>query len=167
VTTGEQLEAVLEANRAFVDTFDGGTLGSPPARRLLVLTCIDARLDPARFLGLEIGDAHVLRNAGGRVTDDVVRSAVISSWLKGTREFLVINHTDCGMTAFTNGVLRGIVGDATGVDVSHEDYLPFSDVEQAVREDVARLRAVKALPEDVWVTGLIYDVRTGVLSQVG
>jgi carbonic anhydrase len=163
---GDELATVLEANRAYADTFAFGALEIPPARPLLVLTCIDARLDPAAFLGLRVGDAHVLRNAGGRVTDDVVRSAVISSWLLGTREFLVIHHTDCGMTKFTNDVLHGMVRDATGVDVSDEDFLPFSDVEQSVREDVARLGDVKAFPDDVRVTGLVYDVRTGALSEI-
>jgi carbonic anhydrase len=162
----DELATVLEANRAYADTFALGALEIPPARPLLVLTCIDARLDPAAFLGLGIGDAHVLRNAGGRVTDDVVRSAVISSWLLGTREFLVIHHTDCGMTKFTNDVLHGMVRDAIGVDVSDEDFLPFSDVEQSVREDVARLGDVKAFPDDVRVTGLVYDVRTGALSEI-
>ena len=157
---------VLEANRAYADAFDRGDLEIPPARPLLVLTCIDARLDPAAFLGLAIGDGHVLRNAGGRVTDDVVRSAAISSWLLGTREFLVIHHTDCGMAKFTNEALHGMIRDATGVDVSDEDFLPFSDVEESVRDDVARLRDVKTLPEDVRVTGFVYDVRTGEISEV-
>jgi carbonic anhydrase len=163
---GDHVTTVLEANRAYVDAFDRGALEIAPARPLLVLTCIDARLDPGAFLGLEIGDAHVLRNAGGRVTGDVVRSAVISSWLLGTREFLVIHHTDCGMTKFTNDVLQGMIRDATGVDVSDEDFLPFSDVEQSVRDDVARLRDTKTFPEDVRVTGFVYDVRTGGITEV-
>src|SRR5918996_3272136 len=134
--------ALLEANRSFAESFDKGDLQIPPSRGVLVLTCIDARIDPARALGLEIGDAHVLRNAGGRATDDTIRSATISSWLLGTREFLVIHHTDCGMTKFTDDVLHGMIRDATGVDVS-DDYLAFSDVEQSVRDDVALLRDVK------------------------
>ena len=160
-----ELERILETNRAFTSSFDLGALEIPPARLLLVLTCLDARLDPARMLGLEIGDAHVLRNAGGRVTDDVVRSAVVSSWLLGTREFLVIHHTDCGMTKFTDDVLHGMIQDATGIDVSDEEYLSFSDVDESVREDVARLRDLKTLPEGVTVAGLVYDVRTGALRE--
>ena len=163
---GDHVTTVLEANRAYVDAFDRGELEIAPARPLLVLTCIDARLDPAAFLGLELGDGHVLRNAGGRVTDDVVRSAAISSWLLGTREFLVIHHTDCGMAKFTNEALQGMIRDATGVDVTDEDFLPFTDVEESVRDDVARLRDVKTLPEDVRVTGFVYDVRTGEISEV-
>lgn len=160
-----ELEGILDANREFTSSFDGGELKIPPARRVLVLTCIDARLDPATFLGLEIGDAHVLRNAGGRVTDDVIRSALISSWLLGTREFLVIHHTDCGMTKFTDDVLHDMIRDATGVDVSDQDYLSFSDVEDSVREDVSRLQDVKTFPEGVTVAGLFYDVRTGQLRE--
>jgi carbonic anhydrase len=163
---GTELAAVLEANRAYAETFEHGALEIPPARPLLVVTCIDARMDPARALGLDVGDAHVIRNAGGRVTDDVVRSAVISSWLLGTREFLVIHHTDCGMTKFTNDVLQGMVRDATGIDVSDVDFLPFSDIEQSVRDDVARLRDVKTLPEGVRVDGLVYDVAWGALTEV-
>ncbi len=161
-----QLPAILEANRTFAASFDEGTLEIPPARAVLVLTCIDARLDPARMLGLEVGDAHVLRNAGGRVTDDVIRSAVISSWLLGTREFLVIHHTNCGMTLFTDDVLHGMIRDATGIDVGDDEYLSFSDVDESVREDVARLRDVKTLPEGVTVAGLVYDVGTGELREV-
>jgi carbonic anhydrase len=164
--TESQLPAILEANRAFAASFDKGDLEIPPARPVLVLTCIDARLDPATMLGLEIGDAHVLRNAGGRVTGDAIRSATISSWLLGTREFLVIHHTDCGMTKFTDDVLHGMIQDATGIDVSDEEYLPFSDMDESVREDVARLRDLKTLPEGVTVAGLVYDVRTGELREV-
>ena len=161
-----ELERILEANRVFAASFDKSALEIPPARPLLVLTCIDARLDPAKMLGLEIGDAHVLRNAGGRVTDDAIRSATISSWLLGTREFMVIHHTDCGMTKFTDDVLHEKIREATGADVSGDEYLSFTDADQSVREDVARLRDVKTLPEGVRVAGLVYDVRTGELREV-
>ena len=162
-----ELPGILEANRAFADAFDKGSLEIPPAKPVLAITCIDARLDPERMLGFEIGDAHVIRNAGGRVTDDAIRSALVSSWLLGTREFLVIHHTDCGMTKFTDDVLHGMIRDATGIDVSDDEYLAFSDVEQSVRDDVARLRDVKTFPEGVTVTGLVYDVRTGALTELG
>ena len=160
------LGELLKANEAFAASFDEGNLEIAPARPVLVLTCIDARVDPAQMLGLGLGDAHVLRNAGGRATDDAIRSATISSWLLGTREFLVIHHTDCGMTKFTDDVLHGMIRDATGVDVSDDDYLAFSDVEQSVRDDVALLRDVETLPEGVTVAGLVYDVRTGELREV-
>jgi carbonic anhydrase len=161
-----ELPALLEANEAFVATFDKGTLEIPPARGVLVLTCIDARIDPAKALGLEIGDAHVLRNAGGRASDDAIRSATISSWLLGTREFVVVHHTDCGMAMFTDDVVHEQIREATGADVSGDEYLTFSDVDQSVRDDVARLRDLKTLPEGVTVAGYVYDVRTGRLREV-
>ena len=118
------------------------------------------------MLGLDIGDAHVVRNAGGRATDDAVRSALISSWLLGTREFLVIHHTDCGMTKFTDDVLHDKIREATGVDVSHEEYLSFTDPEESLADDVARFRDLKTLPEGVTVSGYLYDVGNGTLHEV-
>jgi carbonic anhydrase len=119
------------------------------------------------MLGLEIGDAHVIRNAGGRATDDAVRSLMISSWLLGTRDVLVIHHTDCGMTKFTDDVLVTMIKDQTGEDVSDRAFLSFSDVEASLREDVDAIRAVtKALPDGVSVSGHVYDVRTGEVSEV-
>lgn len=162
-----ELERILEANRAFAEGFDGSALGAKPGRPVLVLTCIDARMDPAAMLGFELGDANVIRNAGGRITQDAIRSALVSSWLLGTREFLVIHHTECGMTRFTDDVLHGLIRDATGIDVSGEEYLTFSDVERTAREDVAKLRAVETFPEGVNVTGFVYDVRTGALTELG
>src|SRR5579884_1256910 len=101
-----QLDALLEANREYAQHFTQGDLPGPPARRLAVLTCMDARLDPQAFLGLALGDAHVIRNAGGRASDDAIRSLVISSHLLGTREYIVIHHTDCGMLTFSNEDLQ-------------------------------------------------------------
>ena len=161
-----EVAKLLEANKAFARSFDHGDLEVPPSRGVVVLTCIDARLDPARMLGLELGEAHFLRNAGGRVTDDTIRSATISSWLLGTREFLVIHHTDCGMTKFTDDALHEKIREATGADVSGDEYLSFTDVDESVRDDVARLRNVKTLPDGVTVSGYVYDVRTGVLREV-
>lgn len=161
-----ELAAFLKANESFAASFDKGDLEIVPAKPLLVLTCIDARLDPARMLGLDIGDAHVVRNAGGRATDDAIRSATISSWLLGTREFFVIHHTNCGMALFTDDVLHQKIREATGVDVSDQEYLAFSDPEESLRDDVARLRDLKTLPEGVTVSGLLYDVRTGELREV-
>jgi carbonic anhydrase len=161
-----EVPKLLEGNAAFAEAFDQGDLEISPARGVVVLTCIDARLDPARMLGLELGEAHFLRNAGGRVTDDTIRSATISSWLLGTREFLVIHHTDCGMTTFTDDVLHEKIREATGADVSGDEYLSFTDVDESVRDDVARLRNVKTLPDGVTVSGYVYDVRTGELREV-
>jgi carbonic anhydrase len=160
-----EVERINEANAAFAAGFDEGELEVPPARPLAVLTCIDARLDPATFLGLEIGDAHVLRNAGGRATDDAIRSLLISSWLLGTREFAVIHHTDCGMTKFTDPVLRDMIRDQAGVEVDLE-FLSFPDPEASTREDVDTIRGTKGFPDGVTVSGHVYDVRTGKLRPV-
>src|ERR687885_1546537 len=114
---------VLQANQEFAESFDRGDLPMPPARKLAVVTCMDARLHPEKFLGLNIGDAHVIRNAGGRVSDDALRSLIISSHLLGTNEYIVIHHTDCGMLTFTNDDLRGKLAQETGEDASHIDFL--------------------------------------------
>jgi len=127
---------------------------------------MDARIDPAAALGLQEGDAHVIRNAGGRASDDAIRSLAISQQLLGTREIVVIHHTDCGMLTFTNEQLRAKLRDELGVDAGSVDFLPFSDLEQSVRDDIARLRASPLLLRDVPIHGLIYDVRTGSLQQV-
>ena len=161
-----ELTKLLEANRAFAAGFDKGDKQLPPARPVAVLTCIDARLHPEEFLGLEIGDAHVLRNAGGRATDDALRSLIISSWLLGTREFVVIHHNDCGMTHFTDDVLQGLIKENTGEDVSHLEFLSFTDVDQSVRDDVGRIRSLTTLPGGVAVSGFVYDVTDGTLREV-
>jgi len=161
-----ELQKMLQANETFAADFDKGNLEIAPARGVAILTCIDARIDPARALGLDIGDAHVLRNAGGRASDDAIRSLVISSWLLGTREFAVIHHTDCGMTMFTNDVLRDKIRDENGVDVGDTDFLPFPDLDQSVRDDVQTLRSLDSLPDGVEVSGYVYDVRSGAIREV-
>ncbi|HXF72425.1 MAG TPA: carbonic anhydrase [Actinomycetota bacterium] len=160
------LRELLDANARYADAFDRGNLPGPPAKRLAVLTCMDARLDPLRFLGLDLGDAHVIRNAGGRASDDALRSLVISSHLLGTRECVVIHHTDCGMLTFTNEDLRRRLEEETGEDASSIDFLPFRDLEESVREDVRRIAGSPFIPGDVTVSGFVYDVRTGRLRQV-
>ena len=161
-----ELPKLLEANREFAEGFDNGDLPLPPKRPLAILTCIDARLHPEEFLGLAIGDAHVLRNAGGRATEDAIRSLIISSWLLGTREFVLIHHTDCGMLAFTDDVLQGLIKENTGEDVSHMEFLSFTDLDQSVRDDLARVRSSTIFPDGVSVSGHVYDVRTGTLREV-
>jgi carbonic anhydrase len=160
-----EIDKIQEANASFANGFDKGGLEIAPARPLVVLTCIDARVDPAKALGLEIGDAHVIRNAGGRVTEDAIRSLLISSWLLGTREFAVVHHTDCGMTKFTDPVLRDMIRDQVGVEVEI-DFLSFPDPEQSARDDVDAIRGTKGFPEGVSVSGHVYDVRTGRLAEV-
>ena len=138
----------------------------PPAQRFVVLTCMDARLHPEKFLDMEIGDAHVIRNAGGRASDDALRSLIISSRLLGTQEYAVIHHTDCGMLTFSNDDLRGKLAADTGKDASHMDFLPFSDLDESVRDDVRRIRDNPFIPADVEVSGWVYDVKTGKLREV-
>lgn len=161
-----EVAKMVQANQAFVEGFDEGDLEIPPARGVVVLTCIDGRIDPARVLGIDIGDAHVVRNAGGRASDDAIRSLTISSWLLGTREFVVIHHTDCGMMKFTDDALRQKIEDEKGVDVGKTDFLTFADLDQSVRDDVETIRALDSLPDGVEVSGYVYDVRTGRLREV-
>ena len=155
-------DEVLAANDRYADTFAKGGLPMPPGRRFAVVTCMDARLDPARFLGLEEGDAHVIRNAGGLVTDDALRSLVISHHLLGTQEALVIAHEDCGMLTFTNDVLH----DRLGADARGIDFLPFANLDDSVRASVRRIRESPLLPDGFAATGFVYDVRTGALREV-
>jgi carbonic anhydrase len=162
-----ELTKLVASNEDFASSFKEGDLTIPPAKHVAVLTCIDARIDPAKILGLEIGDAHVLRNAGGRASDDAIRSLVISSWILGTREFVVIHHTDCGMAYFTNDQLVQKVKDESGEDFSGTDFLTFTDLDQSVKDDVERIRALgPKLPADAAVSGHVYDVTTGELRQV-
>jgi carbonic anhydrase len=181
----QTVEAVLIANAAYAADFgDKGNLPIPPGRRFAVLTCMDARLDPAKFAGLSEGDAHVIRNAGGRASDDAIRSLVISYKLLGTREWFVIHHTDCGMETFTEAVIRGLLAnsletaqiDADGWrDVgqgpgSQEgdfiSWLTISDLAKSVVEDVARIRNHPLVPATIPIYGYIYDVKTGRLVEV-
>lgn len=156
----------LTANAEYAKRFTKGDLPMPPARKTAVLVCMDARIDPAKALGLEEGDAHVIRNAGGRASDDAIRSLIISNELLGTREFVVIHHTDCGMLTFTNDQLRTALHDKLDADASDIDFLPFSDVAQSVRDDLATIRSSPHLPKEIPVRGFIYDVTTGALSEV-
>jgi len=160
------LNELLEANERFAEGFEKGDLAMPPARQVAVLTCMDARLHPERFLGLDIGDAHVIRNAGGRASADAVRSLIISSKLLGTREFVVIHHTDCGMLTFTSQELQKRLTEETGADASHIEFLAFANLEESVVEDVRRIRESPFIADDIPVSGFVYDVRTGQLKKV-
>ena len=179
------LTEVLDANAKYSANFaNKGKLAMPPARRFAILTCMDARLDPAKFAGLAEGDAHVIRNAGGRASDDAIRSLVISYKLLGTREFFVIHHTECGMLYFTNDLMRGLlaaslepaqltadgfkdVGKGPGSrEGEYIDWLTFKDQKQAVLDDVARIKTHPLVPKSIPVHGLIFDVKTGELAEV-
>src|SRR3972149_4467101 len=152
------LDDLLAANEGYAAVFTKGDLPMAPARKVAVLTCMDARLHPERFLGLEEGDAHVVRTAGGRADEDAIRSLVISYKLLGTREFIVIHHTDCGMLTFTNDQLRSMLKNYRGADASNIDFLPFSDLEGSVVDDVQTLRSSPLIPKEIPITGFIYDV---------
>ncbi|HXX20531.1 MAG TPA: carbonic anhydrase [Candidatus Acidoferrum sp.] len=179
------LSEVLGANAKYASGFgDKAKLALPPARRFAILTCMDARLDPAKYAGLAEGDAHVIRNAGGRASDDAIRSLIISYKLLGTREFFVIHHTDCGMQFFTNDVIRGLlassletaeltpqgfrdVGKGPGSRAGeYIEWLTVRDAKQAVLDDVARIRNHPLIPRTIPVYGYIYDVKSGKLTEV-
>jgi carbonic anhydrase len=159
------IDELIQANETYAATFDRGHLPLPPARRLAILTCMDARILPAKAFGLEEGDAHVIRNAGGRARD-ALRSLIISQRLLGTREVAVIHHTDCGMLTFNNRELRARVKDDLGQDTGEFDFLPFNDLEGSVREDLEFLRATQLLDPETVLRGFVYDVRSGRLSEV-
>ena len=159
-------DELLAANEQYTATFDRGDLPMPPARRVAILTCMDARLHPETFLGLDVGDAHVIRNAGGRASEDALRSLIISQRLLGTNEIVVIHHTDCGMQTFQNDDLVAKIRADLEVDAGDWDFLPFADLEESVRDDVQTLRESLFIPPDIPITGAIYDVRSGRLREV-
>jgi carbonic anhydrase len=148
-----------------VSDFDKGDRPLPPARKLAVLACMDARLDPARVLGLKEGDAHVIRNAGGVVSDDAVRSLAISQNLLGTEEIVLIHHTDCGMLTFTDDEFAQKLEDETGEKPDWRAHA-FDDLEQNVRDSIAKLRSDPFLPRTDKVRGFVYEVETGRLREV-
>ena len=179
------LNEVLAANEAYAASFgDKSELALPPARRFAILTCMDARLDPAKFAGLVEGDAHVIRNAGGRASDDAIRSLVISHKLLGTAEWFVIHHTDCGMEFFDDKKMRELLSSsldtaALGPDGFYDvgagpgsgegyyiDWLTIDDRDHSVVDDVSRIRAHPLVPRDLPIYGYVYDVKSGRLIEV-
>lgn len=178
-------DEVLAANDEYAASFGAkGELTLPPARHFAILTCMDARLDPAKYAGLSEGDAHVIRNAGGRASDDAIRSLVISYKLLGTREWFVIHHSNCGMEFFTDEVIRGLlassletaelgpdgfrdVGRGPGsAEANYIDWLTIADNAQSVVDDVTRIRSHPLVPGRIGIYGFIYDVATGRLVEV-
>jgi len=176
---------VLAANENYIAEFgDKGNLPLPPGRRFAILTCMDARLDPAKYAGLSEGDAHVIRNAGGRASDDAIRSLVISYKLLGTREWFVIHHTNCGMELFTDDIMRGLLSNSLQTATIDENgwrnvqenggsdeakFIPFltiNNLAESVTEDVARIKNHPLVPKDIPIYGYIYDVKTGKLIEV-
>ncbi|SRR6266498_5920174 len=159
------VDEFLQANEKYAAHFQKGDLPLPPGRKVAVLACMDARLDPARVLGLEEGDAHVIRNAGGRAAD-ALRSLVISEQLLGTNTIVIIHHTDCGMLTFTNDDIHRKVKSELAANADHIAFLPFNDLEQSVRDDIAFLRLSSLIPQSITIRGFIYDVKTGKLQEV-
>jgi carbonic anhydrase len=158
------IDEVLEANRRYAAAFEKGFLPMPPARKLAVVVCMDARIDPARALGLEEGDAHVIRNAGGRIAD-ALRSLVISQELLGTEEVMIIHHTDCGMLTFTDESIRHRLKERR-VDADDIAFLPFANVEDSVGADLDAYDRSTLVRHDIQVRGFIFDVKTGRLHEV-
>ena len=179
------LEEVLAANARYVGSFgDKGKLALPPARKFAILTCMDARLQPSKYAGLAEGDAHVIRNAGGRASDDAIRSLVISYKLLGTREWFVIHHTNCGMELFTDEIMRDLLASSlktatfdgkvwrdTGAgpgstEGQFVDWLTIKEQSKSVAADVKRIRNHPLVPRDIPIYGYGYDVATGRLVEV-
>jgi carbonic anhydrase len=179
------VQEVTAANANYVANFgDLGDLPMPPGRQFAILTCMDARLDPAKYAGLAEGDAHVIRNAGGRASDDAIRSLVISYKLLGTREWFVIHHSDCGMQTFNNeimgdllsGSLNGATVDASGwhdsnagggtTDGKFVEWLTIKDQASSVLADVQRIRSNSMVPDDIPIYGYVYNTDTGALEEV-
>lgn len=176
---------VLAANKNYTEDFgEKGSLPLPPGRRFAILTCMDARLDPAKYAGLSEGDAHVIRNAGGRASDDAIRSLIISHKLLGTAEWFVIHHTDCGMELFTDDIIRGLLSKSLSTASVDKDgwknvkeeggspeanfisFLTIKNQPQSVLEDVKRIKNHPLVPSYIPVYGYIYDVKTGKLIEV-
>jgi carbonic anhydrase len=161
------IEDVLQANEAYAKSFKLGNLPRLPARKLAVLACMDARLSLEQCLGLKPGDAQIIRNAGGVVTEDALRSLIISHHLLGTQEFLIINHTDCGMLSFNDEELRSRLEKSTGkTAVVPAHFYSFHDLEENLRRQMQRLQSHPWIPAQVTVRGFIYDVTSGRLREV-
>ena len=158
-------DELLENNAAYAESFEKEDLPLPPARGVAVVACMDARLDVHKILGLEEGDAHVIRNAGGVITDDEVRSLTISQRLLGTREVILIHHTDCGMLTFSDDELKAQIHEEVGMK-PHFSMESFSDLEEDVRQSMARIKASPFVPRKESVRGFIYGVETGRLREV-
>ncbi len=160
-------QETLEANENYAKQFQLGHLPMPPGRKLAIVACMDARLTVEQVLGLSTGDAHIIRNAGGLVTEDAVRSLIISTQLLGTRTIYLIQHTDCGMLTFRDEELRERLARETGKDTTHLHFHAFTDVEASVGLQLQRIREIPFLPREIDVHGFVYDVRTGKLQEIG
>jgi len=159
-------QETLQANENYAKEFKLGHLPMPPGRKLAIVACMDARLTVEQVLGLATGEAHIIRNAGGLITEDAIRSLIISAQLLGTRTIYVIQHTDCGMLTFRDEELSDRLGKETGHDASHIHFRAFSDVAKSVAIQIQRVREIPFLPREADVHGFVYDVRTGKLREI-
>jgi carbonic anhydrase len=159
-------DELVRNNESYASSFKKGDLPLPPARHVAVVACMDARLDVHKILGLQEGDAHVIRNAGGAVTDDAIRSLAISQRLLGTTEIILIHHTDCGMLTFEDDDLKKKIQSETGIRPAFA-LEAFSDLEDDVRQSIARIKGSPFVPNKSNIRGFVYDVRTGQLNEVG
>ncbi|HUI74568.1 MAG TPA: carbonic anhydrase [Candidatus Acidoferrum sp.] len=159
-------EEMLAHNRGYAETFSLSHLQTPPVRKLVILTCMDSRMDLEQLLGLGVGDAHMIRNAGGLATDDAIRSLILSTHLLATRAIAVIQHTDCGLMSITDEQFRWRLSSVTGRDASHLVFHAFHDVDQNVKAQVQRIRENPFLPKNIEVRGFVYDVKSGRLKEV-
>jgi carbonic anhydrase len=159
-------DELLKNNESYAASFDKGDLALPPAKKVAVLACMDARLDPAGALGLSEGDAHVIRNAGGVVTDDEIRSLAISQNLLGTEEIILIHHTDCGMLTFTDEQFAQKLEDETG-QAPEWSANAFPDLDGDVRDSIDRIKSSPFIPNKDSIRGFVYEVETGKLREVG
>ena len=160
-----QTDELLRNAEKYAEDFDKGDLPMPPGRKVAIVACMDARLSPFALLGLEVGDAHVIRNAGGVVTDDEIRSLAISQRLLGTEEIILLHHTDCGMQTFTDDEFRQSIQDETGIKPTWSAEC-FSDVDEDLRQSLARIQASPFIPKKDSVRGFVYEVETGRLREV-
>ena len=159
-------EEMLAHNRGYAERFDLSHLQTPPVRKLVILTCMDSRMDLEQLLGLQVGDAHMIRNAGGLATDDAIRSLILSTHLLGTRAIAVIQHTDCGLMSITDEQFRWRLSSEMGRDASHLEFHAFRDLDGNVREQVRRIRENPFLPRNIDARGFAYEVKTGKLREV-
>lgn len=167
------LKHILESNKNYSQSFGNkANLKAPPLRKVAVVTCMDARLDPAKFMGLEEGDAHVIRNAGGRVTEDVIRSLVISHKVLGTNEWYIIHHSGCGMQTLTNEKMNKILEDSEDLnsnkseEITKIDWLTFDNLEESVVEDIKKITSHPLVPKNISIYGFIFDVNDGSIKEV-
>jgi carbonic anhydrase len=164
--TKNVFDELMEHNRGYAQRFDLGHLQTPPAKQLVILTCMDSRMDLEQLLGLRVGDAHMIRNAGGIATDDAIRSLILSTHLLGTRAIAVIQHTQCGLMSITDEEFRWRLSTQTGRDASHLQFHAFRDIDENITDQVLHIRQHPFLPKQIQVRGYAYDVATGALREI-